>query len=156
GAAQSSSPGENRGTDQRQRASSRESAWQGPPPPAAILPVRRPSRGVRLILPPRPGAVPGSARFAVLFYRLDSQVFVGPQKPFTNGGCVAHQGSNRGVVLLAVLESADHGSVKTRAFGHVANAQAALLALPFQRLQRLLDVKVHPHRHDFVRVARAG
>jgi hypothetical protein len=93
--------------------------------------------------------------FSVTDCALHGQIFVGPQEALAKGGCVAHERSHRGVILLAVFQPTDDGTVKTRPPCHGSNAQTALLAIALQSLERPLNIKIHPHGHYGVGVAGA-
>jgi hypothetical protein len=102
-------------------------------------------------------AAPGSAVSCFpVAGRVLRQIFVAPQQALTNSSGIAHEGGDGGIVLLAVFEPANDGAVKSRTLGHVADAQTALFALWFQRLEGSFDIKGHPHRHHGVRLALAG
>src|SRR2546430_1600926 len=80
-----------------------------------------------------------SAAFSFSVGAVSGRSFVRPEKPLADCCSVAHQRSDRRVILLAVFEPAYDRAIKARAFGDIANTQAAPFAISFQGLQGMLD-----------------
>src|SRR5262245_41657969 len=63
------------------------------------------------------------------------RIVIRPNQPLPHRRRIAHQRCDRRIVLLAVLQPADHGAVEAGAFGHVVDAQAAGFAVALERLE---------------------